>query len=479
MTLKYPEDLVVGFQDREDSMIGRLAYVTYMEKNKLRKEKSFNGWRSNDIELLKIKNEPKDGFLISKSVRRDSYHFGSGRSMIRLFDPDGFDFEISVSNMEYILINCDLNKGEIKGKFVYTWSGAELQLIPVDSDLYRSAVLQKKNEAQKIKASDLQVGAIYVDKKYEGVHYTYLGRHDFYKEINQSEVKKILKKELDTETLPWSVSTYRQWDTPQHNQTPKKQHVFYSHDNSIFVANATSKLGSILNEEDDTYPDLLESFKNSSFGRGIKEVDFKTIQKKDIQELNKEIIKKAEWHKTSSSIFDSYDNKWYLSVSDKYFIKIGVNHRDKGFSLYPNGVYMIDKEGKALRKNQSITDCLSDIRHTHGFTSQTKESLFDAFCRHTYQIDKLFNLSFESKYIKNMRNMKSTSEKIDINRLEIVGATRNAMGIVSCNSLLDLYIMSFIDKDLLKEKDFEQKWTQDEMLTILENMPLKVLDLKY
>jgi hypothetical protein len=61
----------IGFQNRTDTFIGKLAYVIYYdEKGKLRKEKSWQSWRDKSIEPQDFDNVPTDGFTINKDIKR-------------------------------------------------------------------------------------------------------------------------------------------------------------------------------------------------------------------------------------------------------------------------------------------------------------------------------------------------------------------------------------------------------------------------
>ena len=69
MSIYIPKKIKVGYQDRSDTYTGKLAYVIYYdEKNKLRKEKSWNGWRDNTIDPNDFDNEPTRGFVLNKKV---------------------------------------------------------------------------------------------------------------------------------------------------------------------------------------------------------------------------------------------------------------------------------------------------------------------------------------------------------------------------------------------------------------------------
>lgn len=62
-----PRKINVGFQERSNTYSGKLAYVIYYdEKNKLRKEGSWNSWRDSKIPNEEFINEPTSGFVLNK-----------------------------------------------------------------------------------------------------------------------------------------------------------------------------------------------------------------------------------------------------------------------------------------------------------------------------------------------------------------------------------------------------------------------------
>lgn len=178
-----PSKINVGFQNRNDTYTGKLAYVIYFdEKGKLRKENSWNNWRDKNIQNEIFDNEPTEGFVLNKNVGGNG---GSGwdirKAYTRIYDPRGFEFEITIPNLLWILENCNSIKGKgIEGKFVYGWDGKELVLIPIDSPDYKE--IQKKSELRKknefIKAKDLVIGTTY--ETLNGERYIYMGKHDVY-----------------------------------------------------------------------------------------------------------------------------------------------------------------------------------------------------------------------------------------------------------------------------------------------------------
>lgn len=179
-----PTKINVGFQNRQDTYTGKLAYVIYFdEKGKLRKETSWQNWRDESIPNEVFDNEPTEGFVLNKKVGGYKTHWNPRQTYTRVYDPRGFEFEITIPNLLWILENCDCIKGKgLQGEFVYGWDGKELVLVPVDSSDYQE--IQEKNKIihnnEFIKAKDLILGATY--ESLNGVKYVYLGKFPYYNE---------------------------------------------------------------------------------------------------------------------------------------------------------------------------------------------------------------------------------------------------------------------------------------------------------
>lgn len=179
-----PSKINVGFQNRKDTYTGKLAYVIYFdEKGKLRKEASWNSWRDKNIDNVIYENEPTEGFVLNKRVGgvEESWGWNPRKTYTRVYDPRGFEFEITVANLLWILENCDCLRGKgLQGQFVYGWDGKDLVLVPVESSDYKE--IKKKNEIihnnEFIKAKDLIIGATY--ETLGGEKFVYMGKHDIY-----------------------------------------------------------------------------------------------------------------------------------------------------------------------------------------------------------------------------------------------------------------------------------------------------------
>lgn len=172
----------VGFNERRDTYTGRLAYVVYYDlKGNLRKEKSWEAWRDKRIPAVEHENTPADGFVLNKGVggARGSYGWNARNEYIRVHDPRGFEFEISVANLLFILreTGCSPGKG-LEGQFVYAWDGPELVLLPTCAQDYKNSTEYTALQNKSVKIRDLIPGATYVTKKQQPL--VYLGRFNQY-----------------------------------------------------------------------------------------------------------------------------------------------------------------------------------------------------------------------------------------------------------------------------------------------------------
>lgn len=183
-SLNIPQTIKVGFQNRSDTYSGFLAYVVYLKKDKsIAKETSWKGWCDSKIPTKELPNEPIEGFVLNKKAGGYASGWNHRQTYCRVWDPRGWEVEISIPNLLYILQECNCEKGKgLSGKFVYAWDGKDLILLPTSSEDYiKSKELIEKTE--KIKISDLIVGkSYYAGTDYEGVEnvQTYLGARNVY-----------------------------------------------------------------------------------------------------------------------------------------------------------------------------------------------------------------------------------------------------------------------------------------------------------
>lgn len=182
-----PKKIKVGFQERSGTYTGKLAYVIYYDHiNKLRKETSWENWRSKDIEPEDYDNEPTTGFVLNKKVGGYQYHYDMRQTYVRVYDPRGFEFEITIPNLLYILENTSSIKGKgLEGEFVYGWDGKELLLVPTSAPEYQEMqnMANTLYTGECIKAKDLILGATYATAS--GNQYVYMGKSEYWeREMN-------------------------------------------------------------------------------------------------------------------------------------------------------------------------------------------------------------------------------------------------------------------------------------------------------
>lgn len=182
--LLIPDKIKVGFQKRDDTYTKMLGYIIYYDgKGVLRKEKSWTTWRDKKIEPVDGVNVPTEGFVLNRSGGGSggSRHWhGHGRSaFIRVYDPRGWEFEISLPNLLFILAQCDCSRGKgLEGKFVYAWDGQDLVLLPVGSEEFKQCQSFTALQSQGVKAKEMTPGLTYTTKRQ--VDLVFLGRFDYH-----------------------------------------------------------------------------------------------------------------------------------------------------------------------------------------------------------------------------------------------------------------------------------------------------------
>ena len=211
-----PTRLNVGFQKRAGTYNGKLAYVIYYDKaGKLRKEVSWDKWRDHDIPNEEFDNEPTSGFVLNKKAGDYKSGWNHRQAYCRVYDPRGFEFEITIENLLFILENCNCIKGKgLEGDFVYGWDGAELLLLPVDSQEYKDIVNyeEKAKNIDTLKLKDMQVGKEYIDK--DDKTYIYMGRHPYYKNgYVYRDANNNVVEVLDVKNIPDDIVNSRAYES--------------------------------------------------------------------------------------------------------------------------------------------------------------------------------------------------------------------------------------------------------------------------
>jgi hypothetical protein len=182
--LYIPTLLKVGFQKRDDTYTGKLGYVTYYDqKNVLRKEKSWKDWCSKKLGSQEFENKPTEGFVINRNGGGIAESWGdwndTRHEFVRVYDPRGFEFEIRIPNLLFILSESNSIKGKgLEGEFVYAWQGTQLILVPTSSQQYKNSLEFTALQGKKLDKKELTPGCIYRTKKQKDL--IYMGRFDWY-----------------------------------------------------------------------------------------------------------------------------------------------------------------------------------------------------------------------------------------------------------------------------------------------------------
>lgn len=198
-----PNKCKVGFNIREDTYTGKLGYCIAFDGKKWRKESSWKSWRHKEgqkysrrvevdgqykweefyyddsVKPIEFDNVPTEGFVLNKKAGGYSTAWNHRATYCRVYDPRGFEFEISISNLLYILDNTNSEVGKgLSGSFVYGWDGKDLVLIPENAPEYKEMIAFTQLQSKKVSSKDLIIGATYKHKNNEEL--IYLGRFDYY-----------------------------------------------------------------------------------------------------------------------------------------------------------------------------------------------------------------------------------------------------------------------------------------------------------
>ena len=187
-----PKRINIGFQGRSDTYTKKLAYVIYFDqKGVLRKENSWQSWRDKKIDPIEYENVPTSGFVLNKKVGDYACDWNHRQAYVRVYDPRGFEFEITIENLLYILENTSSIKGKgLEGDFIYGWSGSDLVLIPTCSPDYQE--IKDFNciiyENKFLKPGELKAGFTYKNSKQEEL--VYMGKFDYFDYNGENRGKK-------------------------------------------------------------------------------------------------------------------------------------------------------------------------------------------------------------------------------------------------------------------------------------------------
>lgn len=330
--LYIPKKINVGFQLREGTYTGKLAYVIYWDdKGKLRKEASWNSWRYKPEQPLRrrwdseagkyvdeggtygdqvapqaFENVPTSGFVLNKGVggARESWGWNARNEYIRVYDPRDFEFEISVANLLFILQESSSIKGKgLEGEFVYSWDGKDLVLLPVDSYEYRQSSQHTSLQGKKVTKADMTEGCQYLDKK--GRTLIYLGRHEYINfgyGTNSDRTKRHVFYHVDHN--PEDASYNRQ----------ELLEDYYGNKIYYIPERGFTRLAEKQSDEPvDNYADILEEFMNSKHYSQLSSFNKEELTLgQDFWEGLKVRVSDSYWERyEEKEVFFKYDNRLY------------------------------------------------------------------------------------------------------------------------------------------------------------------------
>ena len=360
-----PNKIKVGYQKREDTYTKKLAYVVYFDaKGVLRKEASWEGWRDRTIEADEFDNVPTEGFVLNKGVggQRHSYGWNARNEYIRVYDPRGFEFEISVANLLYILQEATSTKGKgLEGEFVYSWEGKELVLLPVGSGAYKNSTEFTDLQSGKVSAKSLILGATYKAKTQE--EYVYLGKFPYYT--------------LQQKTA-WSRRHYysnEKYDYNNYIINSEKMHIFASvKGNAYSPFKNVSHLSKCIDETPvSNYAELIEDY-NKTVISSSKPIGI--ISKPKTYVIDNEC--EYRWDALK-------DRVGYIKVSDTEYHKISLtvdysstyDNDSRQYKYTFNGIRLSEDHKKITFENGELeTKTIHDDRYTN--TQRQKAHSIDA-----------------------------------------------------------------------------------------------------
>lgn len=306
--LYIPKKIIVGFQKRNDTYTGKLAFINYKDKDdNIKREKSFKKWIDNQIEVLEFDNTPNSGFVLNKNIQRD-YYFGSGRTIMRVYDSRDFEFEIGMDNLCGILMNSNVLKNEIDTKCVYAWNDQELILLPINSNEYQESLKYTDLLNDTVTEDDLKVGQTFMLKRGEEI-YTYIGKHRYYN-VNKLDYKKYgFNRHIGYETKSTGIKHLFAYEDE------------YSINGYSFRNIAVERLIN-LNTENEDVSELIIKFEESLNSAHITGIMFDEISEQNINDFIYHFKSLLAFRKKSEDIYEmlclkKYENSNYLVQKDE------------------------------------------------------------------------------------------------------------------------------------------------------------------
>lgn len=296
------------------------------------KYKPFYRGYSNDINIepKEFENVPTEGFVLNKKAGGHSSGWNHRSTYCRVYDPRGFEFEITIPNLLFILQECNAMKGKgLEGTFVYAWDGKDLVLLPTSSEDYVTSSHFTKMQSGKVSTKDLVEGHTYKTKNLED--YIYVGRFNFLTDKYRNN---------------WVSCT--------------KQHIFYPA-NGVGDFMAVSSMDKFSQKVTDTcisnYAEILDKFNNSKYSFIPSELQIANLSLPRVLDY-------YEYDKTTFGVLPLGDNKFqfYRILCELGHEGYYDRHRNvKAYTISTENIVEINENGdvKVKKGKEKVYDKIS------------------------------------------------------------------------------------------------------------------------
>ena len=171
--LKVYEKLYVGYRNQSSGI--KLGFMTPYETNTAgaKRKSTVDYWSDKKTEPVIFDNATIEGFIITDDIKR--VYFGGGNVVWRIYDPRGFELEISSNNLFSIIQTIGVGKGGvISGKCIWARDGSENILLHEDSIEFKNTVKVGTNLDQQVASIVKTPGKRYIMR--DGSEVIYVGR---------------------------------------------------------------------------------------------------------------------------------------------------------------------------------------------------------------------------------------------------------------------------------------------------------------
>lgn len=336
--LLIPKTIKVGYQKRDDTYTQKLAYVIYYDtKGVLRKETSWEGWRDKKIPAQEFDNVPTEGFVLNKKAGGYNSGWNNRATYCRVFDPRGFEFEISIQNLLFILQETSSNKGKgLEGEFVYSWDGKDIVLLPVGSQEYNLSTEFTSLQANKISARDLKQGCSYLTKDMKNL--TYLGRFMYYQ----------------------TTSTYNYQTGYKYVTSGKKQHIFYTEDGDFIPLKSMTKLAKLNSDiEVSDYAEIMDKFNKTKHSTTVESIIGEEMPNINVPRKLRDSYYSSR--KLLSGFYKVDENKYQKLDINAVSPSGYYDNSIKGYSVTDGGLYEIKNDMINITMKRTSNNGVDDM----------------------------------------------------------------------------------------------------------------------